>query len=274
MKRNTRHLEEVTEPHDPKSALDRMVESRLFKMKLNETRLTNNYRQREQAVPVSVIMSTYNRGFIIGRAVESVLSQQYKNIELLITDDGSVDNTESVISEYMEKDERVTYLKNRHAGVSFARNLALKKSEGNLIAYLDSDNVWSPNYLLLMVNTFVDNPDIGTLYCGIKVVNNIRSQKFIRLTRHDRTRLLKQNYIDLNIFMHKRRIYETLGGFDESLTSLEDWDLIIRYTKDRPPHLLEACLATYFLDKRFDHLSLQPGMTENYRTIRRRYGSY
>lgn len=271
MRRTTHYHKEIAKRQDPEGVLDRIVENRLFKMKLNETRLMNNYKERQQNVTVSVIMAAYNRAFIIGRAVESILAQRYKNIELLVTDDGSVDNTQSVISKYREKDDRVTYLRCRHSGVSFARNLALKTSRGDLIAYLDSDNVWSPNYLLLMVNTFEDHPDIGTSYCGISVMDNIHNRKYIRLTRHDRNRLLNQNYIDLNIFMHKRRIYETFGGFDESLTSLEDWDLIIRYTNTHPPHVLEACLATYFLEKRFNHLSLQPGLIENYRTIRRRF---
>jgi glycosyltransferase involved in cell wall biosynthesis len=273
MKQTTHNCKVTAKRQNPQDVLDRIVENRLFKMKLNETRLLKNYMQRQQKVIVSVIMPTYNRAFIIGRAIESILAQRYKNVELFIIDDGSVDNTESVISKYRAKDDRITYLRCHHSGVSFARNLALKMSNGELIAYLDSDNVWSPNYLLLMVNTFEDHPNIGTLYCGIRVVDNIHNRKYIRLTRHDRNRLMNQNYIDLNVFMHKREVYETFGGFDESLTSLEDWELIIRYTDTHPPHVLEACLVTYFLEKRFNHLSLQPGLIENYGTIRRRWGN-
>ncbi len=71
----------------------------------------------------------------------------------------------------------------------------------------------------------------------------------------------------MNVFMHRRSLFEKFKGFNESLTALEDWELIIRYTEDKPPFVLECCLAKYYLEKHVDHLSLTEDLDENYRKI-------
>ncbi len=248
--------------------LDRLLGSDNFKLKLNELRLVQKYQKREQKVKVSIIMPTWNRAFVIGRAIDSVLRQSYTNYELIISDDGSEDDTEELIETKYGKENRIKYVKNRHSGVSHTRNVGLEYSTGQLIAYLDSDNVWSENYLLLMVNSFIENPVLNTVYSGIRVIDNIGKNDFILFKQYDRSSLLVRNYIDLNIFMHRRFLFERLGGFDESLKALEDWELILRYTKDNPPFVLECCVATYDFGKGFEHLSLTENLDEPYRRIR------
>lgn len=238
------------------SEIDRIVNSALFHMKLNELRLVQKYRARKQDNKVSVIMPTWNRALIIERAIDSVISQSYTNFELIISDDGSTDNTEEIVHGYSSSDNRIIYIKNDHAGVSRTRNSGLQNSTGQLIAYLDSDNVWADHFLLLMVNTFVDNPDTNTLYCALKRVTDISPVKeFISFRHYDRKYLLSRNYIDMNIFMHRRHLFDDFGGFNESINVLEDWDLIVRYTKHNPPYVLECVLATYYFEKDFEHLS-------------------
>ncbi|MBN1848681.1 MAG: glycosyltransferase [Deltaproteobacteria bacterium] len=235
--------------------LDRILESDFFRHKMNELRLLRLYKDRPQDIKVSVIMPTWNRAFIIGRAIHSVLRQAYHNFELIISDDGSIDNSTQYIKENYP-DNRIMYIKSNHSGVSAARNIALRQSSGSLIGYLDSDDEWSENYLLLMVNAFADNPGAGTVYCGVKSINYVCNHTSVFFKAYDRKALLRRNYIPINGFMHKRELYRELGGFNQDLTVLEDWDLILRYTKTYPPLAVECTLATYFFEKDFDHLTL------------------
>lgn len=258
-------------PSNFEEKLDDLTKSFAFKMTLNELRLTQKYKNNDQKLKVSVIMPTWNRAFVITRAIDSVLNQTYANYELIVSDDGSDDDTKEIIHEYMSRDSRLKYLTGEHDGVSRARNVALRNSTGELIAYLDSDNEWSENYLMLMVNSFSENQHCNTIYSGIKIVDNINMLSYTRLKKFDRDLLLKRNYIDINIFMHKRSLIDRLKGFDEDLTSLEDWDLIIRYTKDKAPFVLEACLATYYYEEHFGQLSFEEGLDENFKKIRDMY---
>lgn len=253
---------------DSAKEIDRLLKNIVFRMKINELRLVQKYRDKKQDIRVSIIMPTWNRAFIIGRAIDSVLKQSYRNFELIISDDGSSDGTEEVLKSYCEKDRRILYIRNEHAGVSRARNIGLERSTGQLIAYLDSDNKWSENYLLLMVNSFIDNPDMNTLYCALRVIDTITEREFISFRHFDRKYLLDRNYIDMNIFMHRRYLFEKLGGFNEGITVLEDWDLIMRYTKDNPPHVLECSLATYYFEKDFEHLSSTEELAETFNRIK------
>jgi glycosyltransferase involved in cell wall biosynthesis len=253
--------------------LDRLINDAAFNMKLNEIRLIQKYENRKQEIKVTVIIPTWNRSFIIERAINSVMQQSYTNFELIISDDGSTDGTEEMIKTIYGKENRIHYIKNEHAGVSHARNAALKKATGELIAYLDSDNAWSSNYLLLMVNTFIDFPGINTLYCGIRYIDQLSESDFILLKQFDRKALLERNYIDLNIFSHRKSLFEKLFGFNEELNVLEDWDLIIRYTSDSCPKVLECCLATYYREKDYDHLTFAENLSEIYNKIKKLHSS-
>jgi len=248
--------------------LEQIIDSNVFKFKMNELRLLRRYEGRPQDMKVTIIMPTWNRAFIIGRAVESVLQQTYGNFELIIVDDGSTDGT----GQYLEKnyiDRRIEYIEDGHVGVSHARNTALARSTGQIIAYLDTDNAWSEHYLLLMVGSFADRPNIDTMYCRARVLDNINKIDYIRLHPYDRNRLLEANYIDLNIFMHRRSLFEECGGFNEDLTALVDWDLILRYTEHHPPHVLECNLATYHLEKEYGHISLNKDATAQHEKVKR-----
>lgn len=243
---------------------DKLVNHASFKMKLNEIRLRQKYQKRQQNAKVTVIMPTWNRAFIIQRSIDSVLQQSYKNFELIISDDGSSDNTEAVINKRYGNEPRINYKKNEHYGVSHARNVALRQAQGDLIAYLDSDNVWSKDYLLLMVNTFVDFPEINTLYCGIRCIDQVNKSDYILFRQYERKELLERNFIDMNIFMHRTALFEKLHGFNEEYNVLEDWEFIIRYTQDNFPKALECCLATYYRQTDLNNLTLTEDLYDTF----------
>jgi glycosyltransferase involved in cell wall biosynthesis len=92
---------------------------------------------------VSVIIPTYNRAYVVHKAIESILAQTYKNIEIIVVDDGSIDNTDQVIANY----KQVVHIKKQHEGQAEARNAGLTIAKGEYLASLDSDDVWKENFL-------------------------------------------------------------------------------------------------------------------------------
>jgi glycosyltransferase involved in cell wall biosynthesis len=247
---------------------DDIVDSTAFRMKLNEVRLAEKYKGRPQDIKVSVIMPTWNRSFIIQKAIDSVLAQSYENLELIISDDGSTDGTEDMIAVVYGREKRVRYMKNAHAGVGHARNAALAKARGELIAYLDSDNIWAEHYLLLMVNTFVDFPESRTLYCAMRYIDEPSGNDYILFKEYERKALLERNFIDINVFMHRRALFDTFQGFNNEFNGLEDWELVIRFTRDREPQRLECCLATYHRRNSLNNLTLTKDLRDTYQKIR------
>jgi len=117
---------------------------------------------------VSVIIPTYNRAQLCKSAVESALSQTHGNVEVLVIDDGSTDNTREVISGI---DNRVKYLYQANAGVSAARNTGLMAATGDYVAFLDSDDAWLPWKLEAQLSVFKSFPDAGMVWTNMKAVD-------------------------------------------------------------------------------------------------------
>ena len=103
----------------------------------------------------SVVIPTYNRGLFIRKAVESVLSQSYRDYELIVVDDGSTDETSAVLCDYKT---RIRYVRQNNFGVGAARNAGIRMAEGEWIAFLDSDDEWSPDYLLVQSKQILSQP--------------------------------------------------------------------------------------------------------------------
>jgi glycosyltransferase involved in cell wall biosynthesis len=112
---------------------------------------------------VTVIIPTYNRGYIVRRAIDNTLAQSFPDFEIIVVDDGSTDNTHMVIESV--RDARIKYIYKPNGGVSSARNVGMAKANGEYITFLDSDDIWPENYLFIMVNSLRNNPDYGLAYC-------------------------------------------------------------------------------------------------------------
>lgn len=192
---------------------------------------------------VSVVMPVWNRADDIGRAIRSVLAQTFPAWELLIVDDGSTDALPAALAPF-RGDPRIRAFRQEHAGVSAARNLALRHARGVLVAYLDSDNYWYPRMLAAAAQAFRGDPELDVGYAGIAYEWPDGRIDFA-LPAFDRPWLLKHNIVDLNVLVHRRRLYERLGGFDEDLQRAVDWDLLLRYTAHRPPARIPAVGGRY-----------------------------
>ncbi len=196
---------------------------------------------------VSVVMPTHNRSTIIGGAIATVLEQEYSNWELLVCDDDSIDDTETVVSGFF--DSRIRYFKLPKQGAAAARNFGLQQARGKIIAYLDSDNFWHPAFLSAIVLTLLENPGHSSVYSDfidfrIDQHGRRKSTSF-KQSEFDHERLLKRPFIDLNSFAHRRELYDCFGGFDERLARRQDYDLILKYTWLRDP-LHVQCLTTLY----------------------------
>lgn len=203
----------------------------------------------DQAEPlVSIVMPTYNRAKVIGNAIKSIISQTYSNWELIVVDDNSQDETSQVIESLSEA--RIKYIRlHQNAGVSHARNVALKASRGGFVAYLDSDNTWDPRFLSVMIRS-MQKHGASVAYSAQRIVSQGAKEKLIgyRFNRFYRSLLENRNYIDLNAFMHAKRLTDELGDFEKSMNRLVDWDLILRYTEVHVARFVPAILGTYYFD--------------------------
>ncbi len=236
--------------------------------------LSKRFLNREQQHLVSIIMPAYNRAETIRMALESVMAQSYQNWELIIADDGSSDETVGIIQRFIEEypTQKITLVQlKENRGVSAARNAALAKAQGEIIAYLDSDNTWDINFLLIMVNMLLDYNWAKSAYCGDRIWQYYPGNQTIpggaeivafRMGHFNKSVLENKNYIDLNIFVHWRELYETLGGFREDMRRLVDWELIVRYTDSSPPKFVPAFLADYSIGLSHNQIT----QIENYAT--------
>ena len=231
---------------------------------------------KNPATMVSIVMPVFNRESLVASAITSVARQRYNNWELIIVDDGSTDKSLDAISQTIkilgiESKTKVLALEN-NAGVSHARNQGLNIASAPIIAYLDSDNTWDRDYLSLVVDIFETNPEANTVYAGqyVYFFNEVTNRRYlagIRLQPFNRELLEQENYIDLNVFAHRRILYEELGGFNEKMRRLVDWDLILKYSEEQHPRLIPALLAQYNMGIAGNQITNSEDLTTNLKYI-------
>src|ERR1039457_2632426 len=123
---------------------------------------------RNGMIKASVIVPTFNRGYILGEAIQSILDQTYPLFEVIIVDDGSTDDTVEVVNRF--KDGRVRLIQHSmNSGVAAARNSGLKAAQGDLISFLDSDDLWSPDKLALEVKFLAGHPEVDGVFTDLRV---------------------------------------------------------------------------------------------------------
>ena len=195
---------------------------------------------------ISIIMPSYNRAYTIGDAIQSVLDQSYQNWELLVCDDASDDKTADVLRGF--NDPRIRYMQFSKSNGAGTRNKGLRFAEGEYISYLDSDNIWHPLFLDLMLRRLMAAPGSAIAYSAYLDTEIIGAK--VDLSKISRTPfrpipLSSRNFMDLNTILHHRRVYDWMGGFDESLPRLQDWDLMLRYTSIFNPIFVDHATVFY-----------------------------
>lgn len=195
---------------------------------------------------VSIIMPTYNRAALIVEAIGSVLEQTYSHWELLVCDDGSTDDTRSRVTGLA--DPRIRLLALEHGGAAAARNSGLERARGRYIAYLDSDNLWHPEFLMHVVGALVSSPGRLSAYSDYFDVDCKGGRYRLRQNRvqpFSYEGLAERNYIDLNAFVHDAALLDVVGGFTRSLSRQQDWDLVLKIAYLRDPLMVDMPLMLY-----------------------------
>lgn len=204
-------------------------------------------------VVVSAVIPTYNREKTIKRSIDSVLKQTYKDIEVIVVDDCSTDNTEDVVKSI--KDPRVRYIPHEsNKGVSCARNTGIKNAKGKFIAFLDSDDVWHEDKIEKQIKAFKESPpDHKVVYSGINVqVYNggkrfYMPEKWVKPKEGDVSKtMLIGSFVSMDTIFVEKISFEEIGYFDERLHWAEDWEICIRLSKKYGFVYIDEALATSY----------------------------
>ncbi len=201
---------------------------------------------------VSVVIPSYNRANVLPRALNSVLSQTYQDFEIVIIDDCSKDNTQEVLEKF--NDPRIRYIRHEiNQGGNAARNTGIKAANGEVIAFLDSDDEWLPTKLEKQMLCFND-PLVGLVYCGQKCFseNDGRVFEFFNPLREDIFyNMLVKNYVgSLSAVIVRYKNISQVGFMDEKLKSCQDWDLYIRLSQICQFGFVDQMLVNYYLGKK------------------------
>jgi len=222
---------------------------------------------------VSVVLATRNRPQLLARAIPSVLAQRYESWQLVVVDDGDDPGTRRVAEE--GEDERVVLVRGPQRGLSAARNVGLDRADGEIVCYLDDDNVMHPGWLQAVAHVFSQREDVDVGY-GIAVAEHRIPGE---LGEHgwwpsfwqlpwSRENLLRENLTDAGSLAHRRDLDDV--RFDEGIAAVEDWELLLRLTADREALAIPALSHAYSMQGE-DRLSQRPGFREAIEAVRRRY---
>lgn len=192
---------------------------------------------------VSVIIPTFNRGWILGEAVQSVIDQTYRPLEIIVVDDGSTDDTQKLLHTF---DRQIEVIFQENKGVSAARNTGIRRSRGDLIALLDSDDLWTPDKIQRQVTFFNDHPD--AMICQTQEIWVRNGRRVNPKNKHAKQGgMIFESSLELclvspSAVMMRPALFDLKGYFDERLPACEDYDLWLRVSATHPIHLMEqAC---------------------------------
>jgi O-antigen/teichoic acid export membrane protein/GT2 family glycosyltransferase len=204
---------------------------------------------------VSVVIATHNYGHYLGAALDSALGQTVRNTEILVVDDGSTDDTSTVMQAYC-LDARVTYHRLDHQGQPRAKNFGIRAARSPLIAFLDADDIWLPDKLERQIPLFDADPDVGMVYSRRLVMDEEGWELEYKQPQLFRgwvlPRIFRSNFVCFSSSVVRRSVFEAVGGFDESIGLAIDYDLWLRVALHYRIDYVDAHLVRY----RTGHASL------------------
>lgn len=197
---------------------------------------------------VSVIIPSYNAEAFISETVDSALAQTYQDLEIIVVDDGSTDNTRRVLQQY---GDRIRYVYQRNSGVSMARNTGIAIATGEYIALLDHDDVFLPEKLEEQVKILDADPDVALVYSDSYLVDfsgKLLGRMFDGVQPH-RGRVLPElflnNFIPCLTAVIRKQVLDKVGLFRPDLHIVEEYELFLRIAELYPVDFVHAPLAKY-----------------------------
>lgn len=179
---------------------------------------------------VSVLIPSYNRAAYLGLALESVYAQTLAPFEVIVVDDGSSDDTAEVVRQF---EPAVKFIRQDHLGVSAARNRGVASAQGDIIAWLDADDLWEPAFLQIAVPYLAQDPQLGGVYTGfvhIDAQGNLLPQYSNKVVEPTAlvSALTENNFIATPALIARKVCYQQVGEFDPALGICEDYDMWLR----------------------------------------------
>ncbi len=175
---------------------------------------------------VSIILCTYNRAHLLPDAIRSVLRQTYSRWELIVIDDGSIDDTRSLVENFQRKDKRILYHFQTNKGLAAARNAGLRRAKGLFIGFVDSDDEWTPAHVSLRVKYLRKHPAVDFLHGGMRLIGPKHKQYVVDMTDRKRKIHLRRCHIG-GTFFFRNIVMKKTGGF-RKIPFGEDFDFYER----------------------------------------------
>ena len=202
---------------------------------------------------ISVLVPTYNRAHMIGDAIDSLLEQTYSNLQIIVVDDGSTDNTQEVVRLF--GDSRIDYYKIDHCGVSGASNYGLSKAESNIIIRLGSDDYCDPNRIQVQYSFYQHNRgQYGIIGSNFYVVDKNKNLLLKTVYPKGHKQIIEQLprkccLADPTVF-YRKDIIQEIGGYNQNKTAAEDWELYLRLINKTKFYNIQRFLVTI---RKHDH---------------------
>jgi len=203
-------------------------------------------------VSVSLVIATFNHARFLAAALDSAVAQTLRDVEIIVVDDGSTDDTPAVLARY---GRRIRMIRQANRGLSAARNAGLAAAHGTYASFLDADDVLMPTKLAEQAAILDRAPAVGWTYCDVLIETTATgaetraSERFGYASRMLEgwlfPELIHGNFIPAIAPLIRRTVLDAAGGFDERLTALEDWDLWLRLSLIAEARYSPAALARY-----------------------------
>jgi glycosyltransferase involved in cell wall biosynthesis len=214
---------------------------------------------------VSVIMPCFNHGEFLMDSVNSILRQTHEDLELIVVDDCSTDNSSTVMTECAAQDRRVKPIRHeQNLGISRSRNDALQAADGEFVAFCDSDDTWEPEKLRMQLNLLRNNPGYDLTYSETLIIDGRglpTGQRFTDLFPLPRIasgmlfqELIRRNFINIQSVLLRRECMREAGPFDEQIRWVEDWLYWIRLSRRHRFLYYSEPLARYRVHNRSTNL--------------------
>lgn len=231
----------------------------------------------KNAPAVSIITPSFNQGKFIKETIETVLSQDFKDLEHIVVDGGSSDETLNILKRFSKQDSRFRFISEPDNGQSHAINKGLSMAKGQIIGWLNSDDTYMPGAIRHAVQTFNQSPEFSMVYGDANITD--KDNKLIMPFKAKQVRLKdlfrKCPICQPAVFM-KKRMLDTLGGVDESLDFCMDYDLWIRVKKGGYKMVkIPAILANsrYYPESKSGSKYVEVGFPEIIRTSQKHFGT-
>jgi glycosyltransferase involved in cell wall biosynthesis len=224
---------------------------------------------------VSVIIPAYNHAAFLTETIEGVLNQMWRDYEVIMVDDGSRDETPQVAAQF---GSAIYYIRQANQGMATTRNNGIRRASGEIISFLDDDDVWHPDYLSTVVSHFQEDPSLAALHTGFVLTGDRRGFDYPgassrTVPAHELyDRLIERGFFPPSSVSVRRSCLESVGLFDESLQGLADWELWLRICREHkfigiPDRLVKYRLHAGGLSSNIQH------MTEDHmKAVRKHFG--